>query len=237
MKRNYLRGVRHGIPIGIGYFSVSFTFGILAMKYGLSVFQAGLISLTNVTSAGQFAGLTVIVTGATLLEMVLTQLVINSRYALMSLALGQKLAPGTNTFCRCVIAFSNTDEIFAVAMSSPVPLTTSYMLGLSTIPIVGWVSGTICGAVASSLLPANVQSALGVALYGMFIAIVVPQTESNRKLLFVTILALIFSSLFYWLPVLKDISTGLAIVICTVLAAGIGAVCFPVPEAEGGSAS
>ena len=185
-------------------------------------------SLLNLTSAGQFAGLTVIVSGASLLEMALTQLVINIRYALMSISLSQKLDSSVKSFQRMLIAYGNTDEIFAVASSKPGSVGSRYMYGLIALPVLGWVGGTLTGAVASTLLPAAVISALGVALYGMFIAIVVPVAKENREVLIVAGSALLFSTAFYYLPVLREISSGFTIIICTVAAAGIGAVLFPV---------
>ena len=223
-------GLRDGIPIAAGYFSVSFTFGMLAVQDGMSPFHAVLISLLNLTSAGQFAGLTVIVSGASLLEMALTQLVINIRYALMSVSLSQKLDSSVKTFQRMLIAYGNTDEIFAVASSKPGSVGIRYMYGLIFLPVLGWVGGTLTGAVASTLLPAAVISALGVALYGMFIAIVVPVAKESREVLIVVGAALVFSTAFYYLPVLQEISSGFTIIICTVAAAGIGAVLFPVKE-------
>lgn len=221
-------GLRDGIPIAVGYFSVSFTFGMLAVRDGISPFHSVLISLLNLTSAGQFAGLTVIVSGASLLEMALTQLVINIRYALMSISLSQKLDSSVKSFQRMLIAYGNTDEIFAVASSKPGSVGSRYMYGLIALPVLGWVGGTLTGAVASTLLPAAVISALGVALYGMFIAIVVPVAKENREVLIVAGSALLFSTAFYYLPVLREISSGFTIIICTVAAAGIGAVLFPV---------
>lgn len=223
-------GMRDGIPIAAGYFSVSFTFGMLAVQDGISPFHAVLISLLNLTSAGQFAGLTVIVSGASLPEMALTQSVINIRYALMSVSLSQKLDSSVKTFQRMLIAYGNTDEIFAVASSKPGSVGSRYMYGLIFLPVLGWVGGTLTGAVASTLLPAAVISALGVALYGMFIAIVVPVAKESREVLIVVGAALVFSTAFYYLPVLQEISSGFTIIICTVAAAGIGAVLFPVKE-------
>ena len=214
----------------IGYFSVSFGFGAMAIAQGLKLWQAVMISATNLTSAGQFAGLTVIATAATLLEMFLTQLVINSRYGLMSLALGQKFGPEVGTGKRLAAAFFNTDEVFALGMARQGKLTTSFFVGAGTIAAIGWVGGTALGAFAGSLLPASVQGALGVLLYGMFIAIVVPQARQEKPVLISAVLALVFSCLFTWVPGLKEISAGLAIVICTVAAAAICAALFPVEE-------
>ena len=231
-KTEFLAGLRSGMPICVGYFSVSFGFGAMAVAQGLTIWQAILISITNLTSAGQFAGLTVIAAGATIMEMILTQLVINSRYALMSLALGQQLGPKVGAGKRLPVAFFNTDEVFALGMSRGKLLTPSFFLGAGVVASLGWTTGTAMGAIAGSLLPESVRMALGVLLYGMFIAIVVPQAKDSKPILVSVILALIFSCLFAWVPGLKEISAGLAIVICTVLAASLCAVLFPVDDEE-----
>ena len=237
MKWNeYRTGLSRGLPVGMGYFSVSFGFGAMAVSQGLRVFDATLISLTNVTSAGQFAGLTVIVAAATLWEMILTQLIINSRYALMSLALSQRMGQRIGFLPRLAIAFFNTDEIFALAMARIEPLTVPFMLGLGTLPILGWTLGTLSGALAGSILPASIQAALGVMLYGMFIAIVVPPAKKEKEILITVMLAMGFSTLFTLVPLLKQVSAGISIVICTVAAAAICAWLFPITEKEGAAA-
>ena len=179
MHNNIKEGLKDGIPIALGYFSVSFTFGMLAVNSGMAPLHAVLISLFNLTSAGQFAGLNVILSGASLLEMALTQLVINMRYALMSLSLSQKFDSCVKTRHRLLIAYGNTDEIFAVASSKRGSVGQYYMYGLILLPVLGWVGGTLTGAIASTVMPAFVRSALGVALYGMFIAIVVPPAKKR----------------------------------------------------------
>ena len=229
-RKEFLAGMKAGMPVCVGYFSVSFGFGAMAIAQGLGIWQAILISASNLTSAGQFAGLTVIAAGAAIIEMILTQLVINSRYALMSLALGQRLGPRVGTGKRLLAAFFNTDEVFALGMSRGKSLTTSFFVGAGVVAALGWTTGTAAGAIAGSLLPESVRMALGVMLYGMFIAIVVPQAREEKPILISVILALVFSCLFTWMPGLKQISDGLAIVICTVLAASICAVLFPVEE-------
>ena len=228
----YWAGVNRGLPVGMGYFSVSFGFGAMAVSQGLGAWDAALISLTNMTSAGQFAGLTVIVAAASLWEMVLTQLIINSRYALMSLALSQRMGQRIGLLPRLLIAFFNTDEIFALAMSRTKPLTLPYMLGLGTLPILGWTGGTLCGGLAGSVLPVSIRGALGVMLYGMFVAIVVPPARQEKPVLAVVTLAVVLSCLFSWTPGLKDVSAGISIVICTVAAAAVCAVLFPVADEE-----
>ena len=220
------------MPVCVGYFSVSFGFGTMAISQGLSVWQAILISVSNLTSAGQFAGLTVIAAGATLIEMVLTQLVINSRYALMSLALGQRFGPEVGKCKRSAAAYFNTDEVFALGMTRFGKLTVSYFLGAGIVSALGWTAGTAMGALAGSVLPVSVRTALGVMLYGMFIAIVVPQARQEKPMLICLVLALIFSCLFARMPGLNSVSAGLAIVICTAAAAAICAALFPLPDGE-----
>ena len=226
----FTQGLRRGTPVGMGYLSVSFGFGTLAASQGIRVLDAALISASNVTSAGQFAGLTLILAAAGLWEVILTQIIINSRYALMSLALSQRMGEKIGLLPRLLIAFFNTDEIFALAMAREAPLTVPFLLGLGTLPFIGWTLGTLCGALAGSILPLSIRTALGVMLYGMFVAIVVPPARKNRDIFVAVVLALIFSSLFSWTPGLKTVSPGLSIVVCTVAAAAICAALFPVKE-------
>ena len=230
--KNYTTGVRTGLPVGIGYFSVSFGFGAMAATQGIRALDAALISVTNLTSAGQFAGLTLIVAAASLWEVILTQIVINSRYALMSLALSQRMGSRIGLLPRLFIAFFNTDEIFALAMAEKQPLTVPFLMGLGLTPILGWTAGTLCGALAGSVLPLSIRVALGVMLYGMFIAIVVPPAKEEKSVLVTAALSLVLSCLFRWLPMLKNVSAGIAIVCCTVIAAALCAWLFPIPEEE-----
>ena len=230
--REYRTGVGRGLPVGMGYFSVSFGFGAMAAAQGIAPMEAALISATNLTSAGQFAGLTLILAMAGLWEVILTTLVINSRYALMSLALSQRMGQRVGLGARLLIAFVNTDEIFALAMARKEPLTLPFMMGLATLPFFGWTGGTLLGALAGSVLPRNIRTALGVMLYGMFIAIVVPAARKEKPVLAVCICALVLSCLFAYGPLLKQVSAGLSIVICTVGAAALGAVLFPVRDEE-----
>ena len=233
MNRNaYRTGVQRGMPVGVGYFSVSFGFGAMAAAQGMKALDATLISATNLTSAGQFAGLTLILASAGLWEMILTMVVINSRYALMSLALSQRMGKEIGLLPRLAVAFINTDEIFAMAMAEQGKLTTPFLLGLGLLPVLGWTGGTLMGALAGSVLPLAVRTALGVMLYGMFIAIVVPPARQERPVLAAVALALILSCLFTWVPGLKEVSAGISIVVCTVVAAGVCAWLFPIPEQE-----
>lgn len=235
MKNEFLNGVKDGIGIALGYFAVSFGLGVSMVSGGLSAFQGMIMSLVNVTSAGEFAGLQIIIAGGTLLEMVATQLVINLRYALMSMSLSQKLDEKMPIWQRMVIAFANTDEIFAVAMNHQRSLTIRYMAGLQGLPILGWTAGTFLGAVACGLMPGRVASAMSVMLYGMFIAIVFPVAKKSKPVLLVASLAVALSAMFRYIPAFNRVSAGIAIILCTVTAAGVGAVFFPVEEEESGS--
>ena len=230
MNALFLKGLRHGVPIGLGYLSVSFTFGMKAVGDGLTPVQAVLISLMNLTSAGQFAGLPLMVGGASMIEMALTQLIINLRYALMSLSLGQKLDGSMNTLRRMIFSFANTDEIFAVASSQPGKVGHTYLYGLMLAPIIGWSAGTLLGAVAGQLLPAFVRSALGVAIYGMFLAIILPPARKEKPVRVVVLIAVMLSLCFRYIPVLNGLSSGFVIIICAVTASALGAWLFPVKE-------
>lgn len=232
MKKEFFQGLKDGIPIAVGYLSVSFSLGIMVLAQGLTVFQGALMSAVNVTSAGEFAGLKIIAAGGTIIEMIMTQFIINLRYALMSLSLSQKISSHVKWWQRLIIAFANTDEIFAVAMAHQKSLTFSYMSGLQILPIIGWVLGTVLGGVAASLMPPALTIAMGVALYGMFIAIVVPVARKSRPVLIVSIIAIVASCCLYFFPVFATISDGIGIIIATVLAAGTGAVLFPVSQEE-----
>lgn len=229
-KKEIVCGIKDGIPIAMGYFAVSFSLGIAMVSAGLSAVQGMVMSITNVTSAGEFAGISVIAAGGTLAEMALTQLIINLRYALMSMSLSQKLDETMPFWQRFVIAFANTDEIFAVAMHRQRSLTLSYMAGLQSLPILGWTAGTFLGAAACGLMPVSVSAAMNVMLYGMFIAIVFPVARKSRSVLGVAALAVLFSCLFRYVPFLQGISAGIAIIFSTVAAAAIGAILAPVKE-------
>lgn len=233
MNKLFLKGVKHGLPIGLGYLSVSFAFGMQCTEGGLTVLQALLISMTNLTSAGQFAGLPLMVAQASLFEMALTQFVINLRYALMGLSLSQKMGPDMNTPRRMFFAFANTDEIFAVASAQPEKLHHVYLYGLMLMPYIGWASGTLLGAVAGQLLPEFVRTALGIAIYGMFLAIILPPARKEKPVRIVVLIAIALSVAFKYLPVLNTVSSGFVVIICAVVAAGLGALLFPI-HPEGG---
>ncbi|MCI5536836.1 MAG: AzlC family ABC transporter permease [Clostridiales bacterium] len=227
---DFTKGIKDGIPIALGYFSVSIAFGLMAVEAGCTWVEAMLISLTNLTSAGQFAGVTVLAHMGTYIEMALTQLVINSRYALMGISLSQKVNARFKGLWRVILGFAITDEIFAVAIGQEGEISRRYFAGLAIIPIIGWTSGTIVGAVLGNIMPEIITSALGVALYGMFIAVVVPKARENIHVLAVVIIAVAISVALRYIPVFSGISAGFAIIICAVIASAAGAVFFPVKE-------
>lgn len=230
---DFKRGFRDGLAIGLGYLSVSFSFGILAVTAGLSWWQAVLVSLTNVTSAGQVAGVGIMTGGGSLAEMAVATLVINIRYSLMGISLSQKTDETMNTPARLFTGFFITDEIFGVASSKDGMVSRRYMTGLGLLPIAGWVLGTLIGAVLGNVLPEMVTNALTIMIYGMFIAIVLPAARRSKAVMTVSVISCCLSAVFYYVPVLKDtISSGFATIICAVAAALAGAVFMPAGRKE-----
>lgn len=224
----FKEGIRDGIPICLGYISVSVAFGMTAVLSGIPVWAAVLISLTNVTSAGQFAGTNLLVAQGTYLELALTTLIINIRYFLMSLSVSQRVEQRMGIGKRLAVAFGITDEIFAVSMQRKKRLSASYMAGLILTPVLGWTGGTLIGATATSLMPPILSAALGIALYGMFIAIIIPPARVHKSVLYAVLLAVALSCLFYWMPGLKKLSGGWSIIIITVVVSALMAWKFPV---------
>ncbi|GAB3803743.1 AzlC family ABC transporter permease [Virgibacillus kimchii] len=223
-------GLKNGIPIAMGYFAVSFTFGILAKQAGLNWFEAVLMSVTNLTSAGQFAGITLIASAATIIEIAVTQLIINSRYFLMSFALSQKIDPNTSFFHRLTMAYGITDEIFGVSIAAPGKLSPYYAYGVMSAAVPGWVLGTLFGVVSGNILPPRLMSALSIALFGMLIAVIIPPAKGNKTLSGLIIISMVLSFVFAELPTLASMSSGVKIIILTFLIAGIAAFIFPVKE-------
>lgn len=223
----FSKGLIDGLPIGIGYFAVSFSFGIAGSK-ALAWPLVTLISMTNLTSAGQFAGLKIMEAAGTLLEMALATFFINLRYSLMAISLSQKVSPSFGTPKRLLLSFGITDEIYALAMRAEERVTPPYFLGLATLPYIGWTLGTLAGAVAGEVLPEILTNALGVALYGMFVAIVVPKAKIHRPTLFAVLAAVALGFAFFYAPVLKNVSPGFAIILCAVLSSLLAAKLFPI---------
>ena len=228
----FKNGMKNGVPIGLGYLAVSFSFGILAVKNGLTEGQSILMSALNLTSAGQFASLSIIAAGGGYLELAISQLVINLRYALMSFSLSQKFDEKAHWLHRCAAAFGNTDEIFALASAVKGAVSPWYMYGMMAVAIPGWVCGTALGAVAGNVLPLRVLSALGVALYAMFCAIVVPPAKENETLLYLVLISLALSLLFAVLPGLGSLSEGTRVILLTVGISACAALLRPVKEEQ-----
>lgn len=226
----FKKGLYHGVPIALGYLSVSFGFGIMSVRLGLGVLETVIISITNLTSAGQAAGVGIIAAGGTLLEMAMTQLVINLRYALMALSLSQKLGDKFTTPHRLAVSFGITDEIFAVSSVQSEKLQPAYMYGLILISALGWTLGTALGAAAGSILPEVITDAMGLVLYGMFLAIIIPPARENRAVLAAVLIAAGISVLFYY--VFTAVSSGFAIIISSVAAAAVCALLFPLRDEE-----
>lgn len=229
----FKNGIKDGVPIGLGYLSVAFAFGVQASLLGLPVYFSTLISMTNLTSAGQLAGVGIIAALGSVAEMLLVQLVINSRYFLMGVSLSQKLDSSFTTGKRLCAAAFITDEIFAVAISKRENVNTKYFFGLAIPPYVGWTTGTLLGAIAGDILPTTIQAALGIALYAMFIAIIIPPAVKSFRIAFVVALSALLSCAFYYVPFLKNnVSQGFAIILCALISAAVAAAVFPVKEEE-----
>lgn len=226
------KGFKKGLPIALGYVPVAFTFGLLAVQGGLSPWLAIFMSMSNLTSAGQFAGVNLIIVQADLIEMALTTFVINIRYLLMSLSLSQKIRPNMPLALRSMMAFGITDETFTVASLEEGEISFPFMMGLICGPYFGWALGTALGAYTSSLLPPALQNSMGIALYAMFIAIVIPAARTSKAALVVAGTGIGINSFLSWTPILNNISPGWRITVATVLAASVGALLFPKDEEQ-----
>lgn len=229
---DFLYGMKKGIPIALGYLAVSFSFGVICIGMGISPLMSIIISLTNITSAGQYAGIKMIAKVASYLEIGLTVFLINLRYSLMSLSLSQKLDSTVPTGARLLFGYGITDEVFAVAITEERKLTAKYMFGLISLPILFWVCGTALGAFASNIMPEKLLDALGISLYAMFISIIIPDAKKNYRILVVILISVALSCIFEFVPYIKEIGIGFKIIISTVLASLFGAIFFPIVNTE-----
>ncbi len=232
MNRGFLKGITDGLPICLGYLSVAFAFGIFATESGLSWVEALLVSATNVTSAGQLAGVPIIACGGSLLELAVSQIVINLRYSLLSVSLSQKVDKSVHLFDRFIISFVNTDEIFAVVSGKKGSVSKKYLYGLILTPYFGWSFGTLFGAIAGNILPATVVSALGIAIYSMFVAIVVADMKESSAVTFCVAAAVTLGCLIRSVPVFDSLPEGFVIIVCAVVASAFFALIRPI-EMEG----
>ena len=228
----FMEGIRDGVPICLGYISVSFGFGVLVVNGGLSALTAVIISLTNVTSAGQLAGLDIMLALGSLGELVLAEFIINVRYALMSISLTQKLDDSFTLMHRLTCGFAITDEIFGVAASKSGLINRRYMYGLISLPILGWVVGTALGAVAGSVLPQLVLDSMGIMLYAMFIAIVLPPATKSRAVALCVGISAALSAVFSLVPAFSFMTSGFSVVVCALIASIPVALRFPVADEE-----
>ena len=229
-KQQFLYGVKRGFPIGLGYLPVSFTFGLMAVNGGLPLWLTVFISLTNLTSAGQFAGTSLILANASYLEVTLTTFVINIRYMLMSLSLSQKLEESITLPQRLLFGFGITDETFSVASSEQGKLTNEYMLGLISMPIIGWSLGTFLGGLICSALPQTLSSAMGIALYGMFIAIIVPPAVTSKPICMIIFISILVTVILKYIPIFAFISDGFRTIIATIIGAMFGSYFYPIND-------
>lgn len=231
-KSQYKNGLIKGLPIGLGYLPVSFTFGLMASNAGIPIWITVLISMSNLTSSGQFAGTNLIIAHTSYFEITLTTLVINLRYLLMSLSLSQKVKKDTSLLHRLLFSFGITDEVFAIASAEPKDLTPSYMYGLITLPFAGWTLGTLLGACTSTLLPESVKGAMGIALYAMFIAIIIPPAKKQQPILMTILLSVTITCIIRYIPIFNFISDGFCTIIATIISAMIAAYIAPIPQEE-----
>ena len=228
----YARGLKAGVPIGLGYLAVAFTLGIAAKNAGLTAFQATLTSFLINASAGEFVGFTLIGAGASYLEVAIMELVANARYLLMSFSLSQKLSPKTGIGHRMLIGWYVTDEVFGVSISAPGYLNPFYTYGAISLACPGWAIGTCLGVIVGNILPASLVSALSVGLYGMFIAIFVPPSKTSKVIGGMVLVSMALSFAFNRIPVFNGVSSGVKTIILTVAISAAAALLFPIREVK-----
>jgi len=223
----YKKGLKDGIPIGLGYFAVAFTLGIVAAKAGLTAFQALIATgLTN-ASAGGYAGFSIIAENGGYVAMAISQLVVNARYLLMSASLSQKLKPETSLLHRALVAFDVTDEVFGISIAVKGNLNPFYNYGAMTVAIPGWALGAFFGVIMGDVLPNSLVSALSVGLYGMFLAIIIPPARKEKIIAILVVISMALSLAFSKIPVICEISSSMRVIILTVVISLAAAIIFP----------
>lgn len=228
----FFEGVRDGVPIGLGYFAVAFSLGFAAREAGLNAFQGFLASLLNNASAGEYAGFTVIRENAPYWQMAVMILIANARYLLMSCALSQRFSPSTPWYHRIFIGYDTTDELFGITIARKGNVEPKYFYGAMLCAVPGWSIGTLLGIIAGNVLPDRIVSALGVALFGMFIAIIIPPARENKIIRLAVICSFVCSYAASVMPYLKKLSEGTRIMILTVALSVLAAIIFPVKEED-----
>ena len=231
-KKWYRKGIRDGIPIALGYFAVSFTLGIVAKKAGLTAFEALLTCALTNASAGGYAGFTAIAENSGYIDLAITMLIVNARYLLMSASLSQKISPSTPLHHRMLVAFDVTDEIFGISIGVKGTLNPYYNYGAMTVSIPGWASGAALGVILGNVLPQSIVSALSVGLYGMFLAIIIPPAKRNKIIAGIVIISMALSFAFAKLPIVSNLSSGIRVIILTVVIALLAAILFPQKEED-----
>ena len=228
----FMEGVHDGVPIALGYFVVAFTLGILAKTAGLSAWQGFVTSAVNIASAGEYAGFTVIAAQAPYLEIAMLTLVANARYFLMAAALAQRFAPDTPLLHRLAVSFGVTDEVFGITVARGGMVQPYYNYGALAISVPAWSAGTSAGILAGGILPAAAVSALSVALYGMFVWVILPPAKKSRPIAGMVLASFLLSLAATYAPLTSELSGGTRTIILTLLIAGVGAALFPVHEEQ-----
>lgn len=231
-RKVFVEGIKAGIPIGLGYFAVSFSLGIMAKKVGLNPIQCFVVSALNNASAGEYVGFTLIGAMATYIEVAIMTFIANARYLLMSTAMSQRVAPGTSMLHRIGMAFDLTDEIFAVSIAREGWANPNFFYGAVCIALPGWALGTSCGCIAGEIMPMRIVSAFSVALFGMFLSVIIPTGRKNKLVMILIIISFALSFAFETLPYIRDVSSGTRTIILTVLISSVAAIAFPIHDKE-----
>ncbi len=231
-KLSFKQGLKDALPICLGYLSVAIAFGVLAVQKQIPLWAPPVISMTNLSGTGQFAALDLLESLASYIETACAILIINARYFLMSVSLSQRLPDDIKPWQRYIVAFGNTDEVFAVAMGQKLPLTFKYLVGMIFCAWIGWVSGTVIGTFAGSIVPDALSSAFGISLYAMFLAIIIPASKDSKPVTYTVIIAAATSCVFFFTPYLNKLSSGWVIIICGILSSALMALKHPIAEVQ-----
>ena len=225
---DFIQGLKDALPLFLGYIPISFAFGMIGKESGLDLWAVVLISATNFTSASQLAGTAIIAASGGYLEIAITTFIINIRYILMSLSLSQKIEQKMPTLHRAIFSFGITDEIFALTSQHEGKISSGYFAGIIILPYISWTLSTFLGATAATLMPEYLCSAFGMAIYGMFLAIIVPPAKKLKPIFTTVMISAVISCIFRLTPILKSISFGWVVIICAIAASGYSAIRYPI---------